>query len=171
MEPRLQQIVRIQKHIGRIGLYSRLGTLRCTLAQRLLDARPAAAAFVLNTAQYLFPMETIMIAEQQINQWGQIVAKAWQDDAFKKRLLVNPSAVLKEQGLEVSAGVQVRVVENTDQVIHLTLPAKRRDGELSEDELENVAGGNLNKILLRLSDDIKKAVTPSPDKKINELRP
>ena len=111
-----------------------------------------------------------MNAEQQLNTWDQIVANAWQDDAFKKRLLANPAAVLKEQGLEVSAGVQIRVVENTDQVIHLTLPAKPRAGELSEDELEGVAGGKLGKILLSLSDDIKKAVTPAPGKKINELR-
>jgi Nitrile hydratase, alpha chain len=112
-----------------------------------------------------------MIEEQQVNQWGQIVTKAWQDDAFKKRLLANPTAVLKEQGLEVSAGVQVRVVENTDQVIHLTLPAKPREGELSEDELENVAGGKLGGVLIRLSDDIKRAVTPAPGKNINRLLP
>ena len=83
-----------------------------------------------------------MSEEQQgINQWGQIVAKAWQDDAFKKRLLADPAAVLKEQGLELPAGTQIRVVENTDQVIHLTLPAKPLERELSEAELEGVAGG------------------------------
>ena len=82
-----------------------------------------------------------MNTEQQLNQWGQIVAKALQDDAFKKRLLANPSAVLKEQGLEATAGVQIRVVENTDKVLHLTLPAKTREGELSDDELAGVAGG------------------------------
>jgi hypothetical protein len=37
-----------------------------------------------------------MNAEQKIDQWGQIVAKAWQDDAFKKRLL-QPSAAIKEE--------------------------------------------------------------------------
>ena len=82
-----------------------------------------------------------MNAEQQIKQWGQVVAKSWQDDGFKKRLLANPSAVLKEQGLEVPAGVQIRMVENTDQVVHLTLPAKPREGELSDAELAGVAGG------------------------------
>jgi hypothetical protein len=80
-------------------------------------------------------------AEQQLKQFGQIVAKAWQDDAFKKRLLANPSAVLKEQGLEVPKGTEIRVVENTDQIVHLTIPAKPREGELSHDDLEKVAGG------------------------------
>ena len=82
-----------------------------------------------------------MTTDEQVSQWGQIVAKAWQDDGFKKRLLANPSAILKERGLEVPAGVQLRVVENTDQVVHLTLPAKPRKGELSDEQLEGVAGG------------------------------
>ena len=82
-----------------------------------------------------------MNAEQQAKQWGQVVAKAWQDDAFKKRLLSNPSVVLKEHGLEMPSGVQIRVVENSDQVVHLTLPAQPQDDELSEDALDAVAGG------------------------------
>src|SRR3954447_17735135 len=82
-----------------------------------------------------------MNAEQQINQWGQIVARAWQDDGFKKRLIGNPSAILKEQGLELPAGVQLRLVENTDQILYLTLPAKPREGQLSDAELAGIAGG------------------------------
>ena len=91
----------------------------------------------------IFYRRIILKAEDQLNQWGQIVAKTWQDDAFKKRLLANPSAVLKDEGLAVAPGVQIRVVENTDKVQHLTLPARPRGGELSEAELAGVAGGRL----------------------------
>jgi hypothetical protein len=56
-------------------------------------------------------------------------------------LIANASTVLKEHGVEPPSGLQVRIVENTDELIHLTLPAKPREGELSDDELENVAGG------------------------------
>lgn len=101
-----------------------------------------------------------MNSEQQFNQWGQIVAKAWQDGEFKKRLLANPSAVLKEQGLETPAGVQFRVLENTDQLIHLTLPAKPREGELSDGDLENVAGGALGGVLKNLSDTLNRVTKP-----------
>jgi hypothetical protein len=72
--------------------------------------------------------------------WGQIVAKAWQDESFKRRLLADPAAVLKEHGVAIPAGVQVRVVENTDRVQHLTLPHKP-SGELADADLQKVAGG------------------------------
>jgi len=69
-----------------------------------------------------------------------VVAKAWQDEAFKQRLLNDPHGVLQEHGLQVPAGRQVRVVENTDQVFHLVLP-QRPDGELSAEQLDQAAGG------------------------------
>ena len=73
-------------------------------------------------------------------QWSQIVAKAWADPKFKQRLLASPAAVLKENGVDVPTGVAVKVVENSENLVHLTLPA-RPTGELSEKELEQVAGG------------------------------
>ena len=82
-----------------------------------------------------------MNTDETRNPWVQIVAKAWQDDEFKKRLLANPSAVLTECGLEVPGGVEIRIVEDTDQILHLTLPAKSREGELSDAELAGVSGG------------------------------
>jgi hypothetical protein len=54
--------------------------------------------------------------------------------------LSNPAAILKEEGIEPPQGVQVKLVENTQNVVHLTLPAKVA-GELSEKDLELVAAG------------------------------
>jgi len=73
--------------------------------------------------------------------WGQIVAKAWADDSFKKRLMSNPTAVLKEYGLEVDSGIQVKVIEDTETMRHITLPPKPPEGELSEEQLSMAAGG------------------------------
>lgn len=80
-------------------------------------------------------------ANEPHRQWGQIVAKAWTDESFKQRLLADPHAVLKEQGLAAPAGVQLRVVENTSQQIYLVLPPKPAADELSDEALEKVAGG------------------------------
>ena len=79
--------------------------------------------------------------QEQARTWGQVVARAWSDEAFKRRLLAEPGAVLGEQGLELRAGVEVRVVENTAEVVHLVLPAPP-EGELSEEQLDRAAGGN-----------------------------
>src|SRR5262249_39954625 len=89
----------------------------------------------------------VMNTEQQTKQWSQIVAQAWADESFKRRLLADPAAVLKEQGIGVPAGVGVRVVENTDQVRYLTLPNRSGKGELSEEELAAVAGGAVDNFI------------------------
>jgi hypothetical protein len=38
--------------------------------------------------------------------------------------------------------MEIRVVENTDKASYITLPAMTEPGELTEDELTKVAGGN-----------------------------
>jgi hypothetical protein len=73
-------------------------------------------------------------------KYGQVVAKAWQDEAFKRRLLGNPQAVLEEHGLPLPPGKAVRVVEDTADTVHLVLPPKPA-GELSDEQLDQVAGG------------------------------
>jgi Nitrile hydratase, alpha chain len=55
-------------------------------------------------------------------QWGRIVARAWGDPAFKATLLADPAAALEEYGLLPPVGLEIKVVENTDKVVHLTLP-------------------------------------------------
>src|SRR5262245_11355114 len=76
-------------------------------------------------------------------QWSQIVAQAWADEAFKRRLLADPAAVLQEHGIAVLPGVRARVVEDTDRVIHLTLPAKPSE-ELTDQQLQQAVGGLIN---------------------------
>jgi hypothetical protein len=44
--------------------------------------------------------------------------------------------------MEVPEGINVNVVENTDNTVHVTLPAARDTyADLSDEELENAAGG------------------------------
>jgi len=51
--------------------------------------------------------------------WGKVVARAWADEAFKKRLLTDPEAVFKEYGYRVSPTITIQVVENAARMIHL----------------------------------------------------
>jgi hypothetical protein len=62
--------------------------------------------------------------------WSQIVARAWSDEGFMKRLRSEPRSVLAEHGMELPEGTEVQVVEDaevnvvqlTDTVRHFTLP-------------------------------------------------
>ena len=74
-------------------------------------------------------------------KWASIVAQAWADDNFKKRLQVDPAKVLAEQGLKVAPGVRIKIVEDTDQVVHLALPQKPSSEELADEHLKQIAGG------------------------------
>ncbi len=71
--------------------------------------------------------------------YTKIVAKAWSDAEFKKRLLSDPNAVLKENGIEIPQGVQFKVMEDTNQLVHLVLPPP--PDEIDIEELGKVAGG------------------------------
>ncbi len=72
--------------------------------------------------------------------WAKVVAKAWTDEPFKKRLLKNPEKVLKEMGVVIPAGFKLKVQEQKNGTIHLILPAKPK-GALSEKELKAAMGG------------------------------
>src|SRR5262245_29926823 len=78
-------------------------------------------------------------ASSRRSGYGQVVAKAWQDEAFKQRVLSDPHSVLQEHGVQVPTGRQVRVVENTDQVVDLVLP--QRPGDVPAEQLDEFTGG------------------------------
>jgi Nitrile hydratase, alpha chain len=80
--------------------------------------------------------------EQQawVRGMGQVVAKAWSDPEYKASLKADPAAALAAEGLDVG-NVEVRVVENTDNVVYITLPPAPSE-EISDEALEAVAGGS-----------------------------
>jgi len=83
-----------------------------------------------------------MTGERNKLIWGEIVARAWRDAAFKQQLLSNPKAVLTEAGMSVPEGTQLQVVEDTPTLRHLVLPVAPADSStLSEAELDLVSGG------------------------------
>ena len=104
------------------------------------------------------PEET---AEEQSKKMDRLIARAWADDAFKRKLMSNPEETLKAEGVEIPGGKKVKVVENTeklvhiipkvgrevrllentDEVVHFVLPVKPPEGELSDEVLDQVAGG------------------------------
>lgn len=84
-----------------------------------------------------------MTGERNKLIWGEIVARAWRDQAFKQQLLANPKGILTEAGMSVPDSTELQVVEDTPTLRHLVLPVAPADGSstLSEAELDLVAGG------------------------------
>ncbi len=76
---------------------------------------------------------------EQAKQVQQLIAKCWADEAFKQKLLADPAATLKAEGIEVPPGITVRAVENTAEQFTLVIPPK--PDELGDEALEGVAGG------------------------------
>jgi hypothetical protein len=50
----------------------------------------------------------------QRRRWGRIVARAWDDDGFRRRLLNEPASVLIEEGMDLPPGVAVKVIEGNN---------------------------------------------------------
>jgi len=51
-----------------------------------------------------------------------VINKSWDDPDFKRRLLADPVSVLKAERVILPEGVRVRVIEDTDKILHLVLP-------------------------------------------------
>ena len=79
---------------------------------------------------------------EERNKLAALFAACWKDEALKARFMADPKAVLAEHGIDVPANIDVNVVENSDNTVHITMPAGPTGaGELSDVELNNVAGG------------------------------
>ena len=82
-----------------------------------------------------------MKPEEQLRKINKVIAKAWQDEVFRKRLEADPAASLKAEGVDIPPGVEMRVVADTDRVRYLRLPLRPSTQELSDEQLTQVVGG------------------------------
>jgi hypothetical protein len=92
---------------------------------------------------------------QDVSQaWSKIIAKAWSDDAFMTQLKNEPKPIMDSYGITELDAFHVQVVEDpnakmgdwhiqghgTNATYTVAIPPKP-SGELSDSELETVAGG------------------------------
>jgi hypothetical protein len=78
----------------------------------------------------------------QKNALAGLFAACWKDESLKARFMSDPKSVLAEYDMPVPDGIEVKVVENAGDCVHITLPAPPAGhGDLSDDELSNAAGG------------------------------
>ena len=76
------------------------------------------------------------------NAMAELFAACWKDEALKARFMSDPKAVLAERGIDTPDNIDVNVVENSDNTVHITMPkAPAEATDLSDEELAGVAGG------------------------------
>ena len=52
-----------------------------------------------------------MNPEEQGRKLSQLIAKCWADEGFKQKLLADPAATLKAEGVELPAGLSFKALE------------------------------------------------------------
>ena len=72
--------------------------------------------------------------------YGEIVAKCWEDEAYKKRFIADPEGVLTDAGFTVEEGVEYKVIEAPKNVIYAVIPF-----EGAKDAAQLLARGILDK--------------------------
>lgn len=88
-----------------------------------------------------------MRSKQEVEILRSVFNKAWNDPAFKEELIASPvAAIEKVSGQKIGApeGRELVIVDQTDRnYFHLNIPPKPEmdDAELTEEQLEMVAGG------------------------------
>ena len=74
-----------------------------------------------------------------------LIQRSLEDEEFRQRLLADPKGTMEQElGSRLPESVEVRAVEETADTIYLVLPSASplgEGGELSDQELEQVAGG------------------------------
>lgn len=69
-------------------------------------------------------------------EWAKVIAKAWVDEDFKAKLLADPKAVLKAEGIEFPENIKLNIAEAKEDELNLMLPPKPADVTGSVEEFQ-----------------------------------
>ena len=76
-----------------------------------------------------------------------LIQRSLEDETFRQRLLDDPKGTIEQElGSRLAESVEVRVVEESADTLYLVLPSASvvgEGGELSDEALESVAGGDV----------------------------
>ena len=61
--------------------------------------------------------------ERNQQVYADVVTKYYGDPDFKAKVDADPTRVLKDEGLEIPEGASVKLLFNTEKLLHIVLPA------------------------------------------------
>ena len=113
--------------------------------------------------------------KQNAVKYGEVVAKCWEDEAYKKRFLEDPEGVLSEAGFALDEGVTYKVIEQPKLVKYLVLPHAD-----TKEAVQAIAKGFLNQVekrdvvipegaevrIIQNTDDMRYMILPASPKSL-----
>ncbi len=110
-------------------------------------------------------------------KYGEVVAKCWEDEAYKKRFIEDPETVLTEAGFVVDEGVTYKVIQQPKLVKYLVLPHAD-----TKEAVQIIAKGFLNQVekkdivipagaevrIIQNTDDIRYMILPASPKSLTK---
>ncbi len=79
---------------------------------------------------------------------SKVIARAWKDEEFCKKLLENPKEALKEFGIDLPENVKITAVQEEANHLYFVLPeAPIKGSELSKQDLEKLAAAAYCQVL------------------------
>ena len=115
--------------------------------------------------------------KQDAVKYGEVIAKCWEDEAYKKRFLEDPEGVLEEAGIAVEEGVTYKVIEQPKNIKYLVLPHAD-----AKEAVQGIAKGFLNQVerkdvvipagaevrIIQNTDDIRYMILPASPKALTQ---
>jgi uncharacterized metal-binding protein YceD (DUF177 family) len=77
-------------------------------------------------------------------EWAKVIAQAWVDEEFKAKLLADPKAVLKAEGIDFPENIKLNISEAKEDEVNLTLPLKPAHLTGSVEELQERVQANFS---------------------------
>ena len=115
--------------------------------------------------------------KQNAVKYGEVIAKCWEDEAYKKRFIEDPEAVLSEAGFVLDEGVTYKVIEQPKMVKYLVLPH-----ENAKNAVQDITKAFLNRVekndivipdgaevrIIQNTDDIRHMILPASPKSLTQ---
>ena len=115
--------------------------------------------------------------KQNAIKYGEVIARCWEDEAYRNRFLKEPGSVLAEAGVAVEEGVTYKVIEAPKLIEYLVLPHAD-----TKTAVQNLARRFLNKVekkedlipegaevrIVQNTDDIRYLILPASPKSLTK---
>ncbi|MBR3745521.1 MAG: hypothetical protein IKP64_04410 [Selenomonadaceae bacterium] len=105
--------------------------------------------------------------------YGEVIAKCWDDEDFKKKFLADPESVLADAGFKLEEGVTYKIIEAPKLVKYVVIPH-----EGAKEVVQKISAGLLNRVekadvvipegvevrIIQNTDDVRNLILPASPK-------